>query len=55
MIDIKSMTPEELTAWLRELGEPAFRAKQIFKWLYRGVASFEEMGFSFITRFLLIW
>ena len=37
------MTPEELAAWLKELGEPAFRAKQIFKWLYRGVTSFEEM------------
>lgn len=43
MVDIKSMTPEELAAWLKELGEPAFRAKQIFKWLYRGAASFEEM------------
>lgn len=43
MVDIKSMTPEELAAWLKELGEPAFRAKQIFKWLYRGVTSFEEM------------
>lgn len=43
MVDIKSMTPEELAAWLKELGEPAFRAKQIFKWLYRGVASFDEM------------
>ena len=43
MVDIKSMTPEELAAWLKELGEPAFRAKQIFKWLCRGVTSFEEM------------
>lgn len=43
MVDIKSMTPEELAAWLKELGEPAFRARQIFKWLYRGVTSFDEM------------
>ena len=43
MVDIKSMTPEELAVWLKELGEPAFRAKQIFKWLYRGVSSFDEM------------
>lgn len=43
MVDIKTMTPEELAAWLKELGEPAFRAKQIFKWLYRGVTSFDEM------------
>lgn len=37
------MTLEELTAWLKDQGEPAFRAKQIFKWLYRGMASFEDM------------
>ena len=43
MTDIKSMTLEELTAWLKEQGEPAFRAKQIFHWLYRGVSSFDEM------------
>lgn len=43
MIDIKSMTLEELTAWAKERGEPAFRAKQVFRWLYRGVTSFEEM------------
>ena len=36
MIDLKSMTPEELAAWFREQGEPAFRAKQVFQWLYRG-------------------
>lgn len=44
MIDIKSMTPEEIAAYLKELGQPAFRAKQVFRWLYRGVSSFEEMS-----------
>lgn len=44
MVDIKSMTLEELTAWMKEQGEPAFRAKQIFEWLYRGVTSFDEMS-----------
>ncbi|MCI9157612.1 MAG: 23S rRNA (adenine(2503)-C(2))-methyltransferase RlmN [Lawsonibacter sp.] len=43
MVDIKSMDLEELTAWLKAQGEPAFRARQIFRWLYRGAASFEEM------------
>ena len=43
MTDIKSMTLEELTAWLKEQGEPGFRAKQIFTWLHRGATSFEEM------------
>ncbi|NBI09115.1 23S rRNA (adenine(2503)-C(2))-methyltransferase RlmN [Colidextribacter sp. OB.20] len=43
MVDIKSMTLEELTTWLKDQGEPAFRARQVFQWLYRGVTSFEEM------------
>ena len=43
MVDIKSMTPEELAVWLKEQGEPAFRARQVFKWLYRGAPSYEEM------------
>ena len=44
LVDIKSMTLEELTAWLKERGEPAFRAKQVFRWLYRGATSFSEMS-----------
>ena len=38
------MTLEELTAWLGERGQPAFRARQVFQWLYRGVTSFGEMS-----------
>ena len=44
MIDIKSLTMEEITALLREMGEPAFRGKQVFTWLHRGVKSFDEMS-----------
>lgn len=43
LVDIKSMTPEALAAWFQDQGEPAFRAGQVFQWLYRGAASFEEM------------
>ena len=43
MPDIKSMTQQELARFLKELGEPAFRAKQVFTWLHRGVTSFEDM------------
>ena len=43
MIDIKSMTEEEITQALRDLGEPTFRGKQVFTWLHRGVSSFDEM------------
>ncbi len=41
--DIKSMLPDELSAALAALGEPPFRAKQVFKWLNAPVSSFEEM------------
>ena len=44
MIDIKSMNQEELAAYFKELGEPAFRAKQVFQWMHRGVTSFDEMS-----------
>ena len=44
LADIRSMTLEELTAALGEMGEPAFRGKQVFTWLHRGVRSFEEMS-----------
>ena len=41
--NLKSMTLPELSAVLKELGQPAFRAKQLFSWLHKGVRSFEEM------------
>lgn len=43
MKDIKAMLPDEIAAALSELGEPKYRAKQIFQWLARGVESFDEM------------
>ena len=42
--DILSMLPTELAAELAELGEPKFRAGQVFKWLGSGVRSFDEMS-----------
>ena len=44
MIDIKSLTIEEITGMLRDMGEPAFRGKQVFSWLHKGVKSFDEMS-----------
>lgn len=40
---LKSKTLPELAEVLRELGQPAFRAKQVYTWLHRGVRSYEEM------------
>ena len=41
---IKSMTLPELTATIKELGQPAFRGKQVYTWLHKGVRSYEEMS-----------
>ena len=41
--DLKSMTLAQMQAEFRALGEPAFRAKQVFTWLHRGAESFGEM------------
>ena len=43
MKDIKSMTLAELTEDLAALGEPKFRAGQVYTWLHRGARSFDEM------------
>ena len=43
-IRISSLTLEQLTAFVKEQGQPAFRAKQIFHWLHqRGVTRFAQM------------
>lgn len=40
--ELTGMTPAELTAWCKEQGLPAFRARQIFTWIHRS-ADFGEM------------
>lgn len=42
--DIKSMTLPEMQAAMKEMGQSAFRAGQIYTWLHRGVTSFQEMS-----------
>ena len=42
-MNIQSMTLTEVTAVLKELGQPAFRGKQVYTWLHKGVGSYDEM------------
>ncbi|MBQ8580341.1 MAG: 23S rRNA (adenine(2503)-C(2))-methyltransferase RlmN [Oscillospiraceae bacterium] len=42
-MNLKSMTLPLLTAHLKEMGQPAFRAKQVYTWLHKGVRSYDEM------------
>ena len=41
--NIKSMTQAEIAQLLKEMGQPAFRAKQVYTWLHKGVESYEQM------------
>lgn len=42
--NLKDLSLQELEAFLRDLGEEKFRAKQIRQWLYKGIVSLEEMN-----------
>lgn len=42
-IKLKDFSLSELENFVVSLGEPEFRAKQIYKWLYEKVSSFDEM------------
>lgn len=43
MSGLKSMTLPEMKAVFHELGQPGFRAEQVFVWLHRGARSYAEM------------
>ena len=41
--NLKSMTLPEIGKVLKEMGQPAFRAKQVYTWLHKGVRTYDEM------------
>ena len=42
--DIKSLTLSELTQAMKEMGEPAFRAKQLYEWMHvKKARDYDEM------------
>lgn len=43
MDNILNYSLEELSNWMKENKESAFRAKQVFSWIYKGVWKFEDM------------
>ena len=45
MKDIKSLTIEELRDWVIEIGEPKYRAEQLYKWMHsHNARSIEDMN-----------
>ena len=53
--DIKSMTLDEITQAFTELGEPKFRAKQVFVWLHKGADVFGTAVTKIHRNGELIW
>ncbi|MDL2287156.1 23S rRNA (adenine(2503)-C(2))-methyltransferase RlmN [Eubacteriales bacterium OttesenSCG-928-G02] len=43
MLEISSLTIEELIEYITSIGEKPFRAKQIFNWLQKGISDFNDM------------
>ncbi|MGL4774153.1 MAG: 23S rRNA (adenine(2503)-C(2))-methyltransferase RlmN [Clostridium sp.] len=43
MENILNFSLEELSEWMKNNGEGAFRAKQVFSWIYKDVWNFSEM------------
>ena len=42
-MNLRSLTLAELADLLKTMGQPSFRAKQVYTWLHRGIRSFDEM------------
>lgn len=44
-VDLKNLTLDSIIDFVRTMGEPDFRGRQIFSWIYRpGITSFAEMS-----------
>ena len=42
-VNLKSCNLTEMAAIFKEMGQPAFRAKQVYTWLHKGVRAYDEM------------
>ena len=42
-MNLKNLTLPEMNTLFAQMGQPAFRAKQVYGWLHRGVTSYDEM------------
>ena len=42
-MNLKSLTIKEMTQLFQDLGQPGFRARQVYTWLHKGARSYDEM------------
>jgi 23S rRNA (adenine2503-C2)-methyltransferase len=40
LVDIRSLSVEELIAYFEKVGEKAYRAKQVYEWLWKKTSCF---------------
>ena len=43
MHDLRNFTLRQLEELVVEKGEPKFRAKQLYDWIYKGISDFQEI------------
>ncbi|MBR5315219.1 MAG: 23S rRNA (adenine(2503)-C(2))-methyltransferase RlmN, partial [Firmicutes bacterium] len=43
MINLRDLQLKEMEGFVKSLGEPGFRGKQVFSWIYKGVTDFDQM------------
>ena len=43
MDNILDYSVEDLSTWMKQNGESAFRSKQVFSWIYKEVWNFDDM------------
>jgi 23S rRNA (adenine2503-C2)-methyltransferase len=44
LVPLKDFTPTDLELWIQEAGQPAYRARQLLKWIYaQNVEDFQKM------------
>ncbi len=42
---LTGLTPDSLATWLKDVGEPSFRATQIFEWVWKKkITAFDGMS-----------
>lgn len=44
LLDIKSMLPDQIEGYIKQLNQPTYRAGQIFDWIHSGVNDFNKMS-----------
>jgi len=50
-VNLKDLTLEELQQFMKDIGEPSYRAKQVFRWIYKGINEFDQM--TDLPKFLI--